>query len=115
MSLTRLGFLSRNVFNFSQRLTIHTIKRNQSSKPIKLQEEIDLDKPVEYSKTEAAKWLAKHTREPEENKPPYQTYVISGSLAVFMVYFCILREENDLDLLIDRPLDEVLKNLNKSK
>ena len=97
------------------RLTLRTIKRKQSSKPLNLQEEVDLDKPVEYSKTEAARWLARHTRSPEENKPECQSYVISASLSIFMIYFFILREENDLDLMMSRPLSEVVKSTDEKK
>lgn len=34
----------------------------------------------------------------------YQTYVISISLTVFLIYFCVLREENDIDLELEKNL-----------
>lgn len=36
--------------------------------------------------------------------PEYSPYIISASLAVFMIYFCILREENDIDESLGRDL-----------
>lgn len=58
--------------------------------------------------------------------PWYQPYVISFSLGVFLLYFCVLRERNDIDDLLENgtlfeqvPGMEVahltfLYNLNKS-
>ena len=85
------------------------------SRPVELEEEDDLSKPVEFSKTAAAKWKAKHTREPEEVAPPYQGLVVSLSLGTFMLYFFVLREENDVDAILYRPLSETLKEINDKK
>lgn len=60
-----------------------------------------VDEPIKYFGSEAAKWKAYQTRSgsihPNKDRLWYQPYVVMASLIVFMVYFCILREENDVD------------------
>lgn len=45
----------------------------------------------------------------------FQPYVVSGSLAVFLIYFCILREENDIDTKLDRSLFEHVAGLEETQ
>jgi len=45
--------------------------------------------------------------------PWYQGYIVSASLAVFLIYFCILREENDIDLMLDTDLQTTLNKVQK--
>ncbi|KAJ6638453.1 hypothetical protein Bhyg_11188 [Pseudolycoriella hygida] len=58
-----------------------------------------LNKPVEYFGSKAASWTAKqsHYNPNYDEDLWYQPFVISGSLMVFMAYFFIFREENDVD------------------
>lgn len=60
---------------------------------------IDPDEPMKFFGSEAATWKAEQTRSGQNSKDTlwYQPYVIMGSLLVFMVYFCVLREESDVD------------------
>lgn len=39
-----------------------------------------------------------------DDVPWFQTYVVCGSVAIFLIYFCILREENDVDLELEKSL-----------
>jgi len=72
------------------------------------------DKPIPLSTSPAAEWKAKWNRVPKPSPQVWYTgYVVMGSLGVFMLYFCILREENDLDDIIYRPLPEVIDGLEK--
>ncbi|XP_058807722.1 ubiquinol-cytochrome-c reductase complex assembly factor 4 [Phymastichus coffea] len=71
------------------------------------------DKPIAFSTTEAAVWKAQHSRVPPNERVWYTPYVVSGSIATFMLYFCILREENDIDEIIYRPLPETLQGIEK--
>jgi len=64
----------------------------------------DFDKPVKYSTSGAAQYRAYDSFFQETNAPWYQGYIASASVAVFLLYFCVLREENDLDELIYKPL-----------
>jgi hypothetical protein len=70
------------------------------------QPEDELERPVQYSKSEAYTWKAERTRSGGhlEDYPSYQPYVISGSLAVFLLYFCVFREENDIDEELGKSL-----------
>ncbi|XP_063235367.1 uncharacterized protein LOC134538203 [Bacillus rossius redtenbacheri] len=69
--------------------------------------------PVKFSQSKAAAWKAQQTRSGGRNNdaPYYQPVVISASLAVFMLYFCVFREENDLDEEIGRPLFDRIEGL----
>lgn len=57
--------------------------------------------PVRFSQSPAFKFRPElsYAAMPLEkiSKPWYQPYVVIGSLLVFMIYFFILREENDID------------------
>lgn len=109
MILQRLSFKSISPFCqhcYSYQITnrssptirpvIYSCRRSKTQLP----GEDDLDSPIKYSSSEAAKWTAKNSYGiyKELNPPPRsQGLVISLSVAVFLIYFCILREENDID------------------
>ncbi|XP_024884965.1 uncharacterized protein LOC112463035 [Temnothorax curvispinosus] len=72
------------------------------------------DRPIKYSTSKAATMRIDEYRDPIGDKYPwYQGMVISTSIAVFLVYFCILREENDIDMLLDTDLGESLSKMQK--
>lgn len=55
----------------------------------------------------AASMLARTARQGTVNfdeVPWYQTYVVCGSVAIFLIYFCALREENDIDIELEQSL-----------
>lgn len=64
-----------------------------------------IDEPIAFFGSGAASWKARegHSGGQEESLW-YQPYVISGSLAVFLLYFCVFREENDVDQKLDGNL-----------
>lgn len=74
----------------------------------------NLDEPIKYSTSKAATWLAAETRNPNLNRHPYESTILVISLSIFMIYFFILREENDLDLILERPLSEIAPGFNMS-
>uniref|UniRef100_A0A1E1WEU8 Uncharacterized protein n=1 Tax=Pectinophora gossypiella TaxID=13191 RepID=A0A1E1WEU8_PECGO len=45
--------------------------------------------------------------------PWYQPYSVIGSVTVFLIYFCLLREENDMDGELTKTLYERMKGLEK--
>ena len=55
------------------------------------------DKPIKFSTSDASRHHAFDTFFQESNAPWYQGYCLSVSMAVFLLYFCVLREENDVD------------------
>lgn len=48
-------------------------------------------------------------RNRHEEIPSYQGPIIALSLTIFLIYFCILREENDIDEMIYVDLNSSLK------
>ncbi|XP_042150511.1 uncharacterized protein LOC115311085 isoform X2 [Ixodes scapularis] len=73
------------------------------------------DKPVVYSTSKAAQWKAQHSFRPimDHDPPALQRYSVILSTAAFLIYFCILREENDLDEILDRPLSATVPDIEK--
>ncbi|XP_061402528.1 uncharacterized protein LOC133338370 [Musca vetustissima] len=68
--------------------------------------------PINYFGSDAALWRAKDTRSGGSDEHLwYQPYVISGSLAIFLLYFCLLREESDIDLKLEGSLYEHVQGL----
>ncbi|XP_078035949.1 uncharacterized protein LOC144469478 [Augochlora pura] len=59
-----------------------------------IDDEDDRNKPIKYSTSKAATWPANGIR---NDKPALQPLIISLSLGIFLLYFCVLREENDID------------------
>ena len=63
------------------------------------------DEPIKFFGSEAAKWKAQQTRRGHaDDKLWYQPYVVMASVAVFMLYFCVLREESDVDGELNKSL-----------
>ena len=72
----------------------------------------EFDVPIKFSTSRAAKAPAVHTVGRYSNFPAYQSMLISTSLAIFLLYFCIFREENDIDQQIMAGLaPELQQNL----
>lgn len=69
---------------------------NISNKEKKEKIDEEFDKPIKYSTSKAATFPAAYTNVGSD-EPWYQAPVIGISLTVFMIYFFILREENDID------------------
>ncbi|XP_072762935.1 uncharacterized protein [Anoplolepis gracilipes] len=73
------------------------------------------DQPIKYSSTKAATMRVNEYRDPYgDSMPWYQPFSVAASLAVFLVYFCILREENDIDLMLDNDLADTLSRIDNS-
>lgn len=73
--------------------------------------EAELNQPLKYTTSPAHQWKAEHSRigSKAEFGPWYEPHVVSASLIIFMIYFFILREENDIDIMLEKPLTETLK------
>ncbi|KAL6424187.1 hypothetical protein ACFW04_009802 [Cataglyphis niger] len=76
--------------------------------------EIDSDditkQPLKYSTSKAATMRINEYRDPYGDEVPwYQPYSIIFSFSIFLIYFCILREENDIDLMLSNELGDSLK------
>lgn len=68
------------------------------------------NQPIKYSSSKAAAMRTTEYRDPYGDSVPwYQSYSVLASISVFLIYFCILREENDIDLMLDNELGDSLK------
>jgi hypothetical protein len=101
----------QHYFNSSYRLGT-CLTHTHADKP-----QDELDTPVQYSKSKAATWKAQDSRSGGyyDDYPSYQAYVVTGSLAVFLLYFCVLREENDIDEELGKSLYERIPGLEKAQ
>nr|XP_016993681.2 uncharacterized protein LOC108055022 [Drosophila takahashii] len=70
------------------------------------------NEPIKFFGSQAATWRAKDTRSGgSEESLWYQPYVISASLGAFLLYFCALREESDIDLRLEGNLYDHVSGL----
>lgn len=78
------------------------------------------DEPVRFSTSQARKWRVRQTFGPGAHPKNYRheffrLVLIIGSIIIFLVYFCILREENDIDEELEVPLINRIKGLEESQ
>lgn len=79
--------------------------------------EINENEPIKFSTSAAAQRIVR----PVTNRPPlnpmpwYQPYIVVGSVTVFLLYFCVFREESDVDLEFNKTLYERIKGLEKEQ
>lgn len=75
--------------------------------------DLELNKPLKYTTSPASDWKASHSRigSKAEFGPWYEPHLVIFSLVGFMVYFFILREENDIDLMLEKPLSDTVKGV----
>jgi len=78
------------------------LHRNKSTKIQEDDDDIDLSAPVKFSASRAATWKVRDTYGSSEADDAtkgiwYEPYIVSLSLVVFLAYFTLLREENDVD------------------
>lgn len=59
--------------------------------------------PVVYTKSKAFGYKASENFRMPTDSPPSQYYFVTGSVAAFLIYFILLREENDLDEKLYTP------------
>lgn len=73
--------------------------------------DLEINEPLKYTTSPANQWKAENSRTGNraEFGPWYEPHIVSASVIGFMIYFCVLREENDIDLLLDKPLTDTLK------
>lgn len=70
------------------------------------------DGPIKFSTSRAITYKARDTITGlNEERLWYEPYVIIFSIGIFLVYFCILREENDVDKELNRSLYSRIEGL----
>lgn len=78
----------------------------------------DINAPIRYVGSPAAAWTSKEGRSgtiPKSDTPWFQPYAVVGSVAVFLIYFCVLREENDVDLELEKSLYDRVPGLEQTQ
>lgn len=73
----------------------------------------EIDQPLKYYGSPAELFTAKSGRSGKayHDWPDYQPIVINASIAIFLIYFCVLREENDIDLKLSANLYDTVGGL----
>lgn len=91
--------------------TFSTEKKNQPET-----DEDELNKPIKFSTSPAAKWKAKTSRTGDSNpRLWYEPYVVTASLAIFLGYFLLLREESDIDEEFSKSLYSRIQGLEEQQ
>lgn len=78
----------------------------------------DLNEPSKFIGSPAASWRSIQNRRGTLNYdeiPWFQAYVVVGSVAAVLIYFCILREENDIDEEMGKTLYERIPGLEQTQ
>lgn len=75
------------------------------------------NQPLAFFGSHAAAWTARQSQSGgnDDEHVWYQPIVISGSLAVFLLYFCVLREENDIDGKLDGSLFDHVSGMEETQ
>ncbi|XP_055604960.1 uncharacterized protein LOC129753183 [Uranotaenia lowii] len=121
--ITRRIFLSSIQRNpISRWLATNTCAQGQSTSKASADQQPETqpnakDKPIKFFNSHASQWKAEHTRSGKapEDVPWYQPYVVLASVTIFMIYFCVLREENDIDQGLERSLFEHVPGLEEKQ
>ncbi|XP_058831914.1 uncharacterized protein LOC131690280 [Topomyia yanbarensis] len=108
-----------------QVLRLKPINRCLSTMRAKLQKSVSqqeydhrtTNEPIKYFGSSAARWKAEHSRSGVANEDMlwYQPYVVIASVAVFLIYFCVLREENDIDRDLEKSLYDHIPKLEEQQ
>ena len=80
----------------------------------KIDETDDEVKPVTYTTSKAFAFKASENFRMDNDSPPSQYYFVTISVALFLIYFILLREENDLDERLYTPWkgnEQILKTI----
>lgn len=69
--------------------------------------------PIKFSTSRAAQHRASVSRSgaKEDNRLPYEPTLVMTSLVIFLVYFTLIREENDIDVELQRSLYSRIQGL----
>nr|XP_029735290.1 uncharacterized protein LOC115270187 [Aedes albopictus]XP_029735327.1 uncharacterized protein LOC115270210 [Aedes albopictus]XP_029735330.1 uncharacterized protein LOC109430677 [Aedes albopictus] len=75
------------------------------------------DEPIKYFNSAASRWKAEQTRsgQVDMDMPWFQPYVVNLSVVVFLLYFCVFREENDIDRGLESSLYDHIPGLEQKQ
>ncbi|CAF0778242.1 unnamed protein product [Brachionus calyciflorus] len=71
------------------------------------------DEPIKYSTSKAKTWdsIDSFMSKTARTTPKSQPIIVSLSVLAFLLYFILIREENELDKKVSRPLEESVPNI----
>jgi len=122
----RLGIVALNRFNFGRSRSKYSTTNSPSppsetSGSKKLLSSIvaepePLDPPIKFSTSLASQWKAHDTHTNINSEAhPYTAIIFSVSTAVLLLYFCVFREENDIDEEMKKSLWERIPGLERQQ
>ncbi|XP_038211763.1 uncharacterized protein LOC119832209 [Zerene cesonia] len=76
-------------------------------------ENVNENAPIKFTTSGAAKASIRPILAKPRNMPWYQPFSVVGSVAVFLIYFCVFREESDIDSEFEKTLYDRIKGLEK--
>lgn len=88
------------------------------SSPPTSTEQKNKNEPVKFFGSGAAAWQAKQGRTGTYNPetvPPIQMWSVLASVSIFLLYFCVFREENDIDREMEKSLYERVPGLEQTQ
>ncbi|XP_021194235.3 uncharacterized protein LOC110379057 [Helicoverpa armigera] len=104
--------MNRHLFNYFRRLARDCRTNRSFSSKLEPNE----NEPIKFTTSQAARKTTRPlVRKVDVDMPWYQPYSVITSVAVFLIYFCVLREENDIDLEFDKTLYERIQGLEKEQ
>ncbi|KAI9564991.1 hypothetical protein GHT06_008733 [Daphnia sinensis] len=113
--------ITRNVSLRTREIEIRILKKRtvmQSATDKSNKQTEDPNAPLSFSKSKAAKWSAKNSfsgRNISDDSPWYQPFVISASVTAILLWFCVLREENDIDKELGKTLYERVDGMERKQ
>lgn len=76
---------------------------------------LNKETPPPFLDSDAAKWTPTPYLDANRERPVAKDIIVTLSSLIFMIYFFILREENDVDLKLTRTLSETLHDVEVTK
>lgn len=104
---------TRSLPSFDNRASLRKFYKSAyiCSKQLSDADDVKQDEPIKYSTSSAQTHSSYDTFFIERSAPWYQTWIVLGSSVAFLLYFLVLREENDLDEEIGKSLFERIPGL----
>lgn len=108
--------MSHRISSFQHKFSkFSAFDQNHSVQKLQIEDD-DENKPLDYFGSQASSWQAFSTRSGTvEGQLWYQPYVIMVSVVAFLVYFCMLREESDIDRKLEGNLFDKVPGLERTQ
>ncbi|CAK9834053.1 hypothetical protein ANTRET_LOCUS10644 [Anthophora retusa] len=106
----RALFQKRYAFSQLYHISKCCIHSTKDTQKLRRNDPEEFDKPIKFSTSKAAKFPAAYTQ--AQGLPNQHALIVSLSLSAVLIYFGILREENDIDQkMVQNIPTEVLEQI----